>query len=68
MDSQFDVISLIETGTELGEAKEKLSRADSSSSDSEDEGITKRKKTETTDKPTEEVCYLYSDIDKIGMP
>lgn len=39
----------------MNEAKEKLSRADSSSSDSEDEGITKRKKVESADKPTEEM-------------
>lgn len=43
------------TGTELGEAKEKLQRADSSSSESEDEGVTKRKKIEAGDKPTEDV-------------
>lgn len=45
-------------GSELNEAKEKISRADSSSSDSEDEGMTKRKKIEATDKPTEEVFYF----------
>lgn len=45
-------------GTELTDAKEQISRADSSSSDSEDEGMTKRKKIEATDKPTEEVIYI----------
>lgn len=47
----------------MNEAKEKLSRADSSSSDSEDEGITKRKKVESADKPTEEVCSAFTLFD-----
>lgn len=44
-------------GTELTEAKEKLSRAESSSSESEDEtgANNKRKKIEVGDKPTEEM-------------
>lgn len=44
-------------GTELSEAKDKLSRAESSSSDSEDEAgaNNKRKKIEVGDKPTEEM-------------
>lgn len=52
-------------GTELGEAKEKLQRADSSSSESEDEGVTKRKKIEAGDKPSEEV-YNISPKSKCG--
>lgn len=42
-------------GTELTEAKEKLSRADSSSDESDEEGAQKRKKIEMADKPTEEM-------------
>lgn len=42
-------------GTELSEAKEKLSRVESSSSDSEDEGTNKRKKIEVGEKPSEEM-------------
>lgn len=42
-------------GTELTEAKEKLSRVESSSSDSEDEATNKRKKIEVGEKPTEEM-------------
>lgn len=51
---------VIKLGSELGEAKEQIQRADSgSSSDSEDEGgVQKRKKIEATDKPTEEVSDL----------
>lgn len=41
-------------GTELTEAKDKLSRVESSSSDSEDES-NKRKKIEVGEKPTEEL-------------
>lgn len=47
---------LYRTDNELTDAKEKLSKADSSSSDSEDETAPKRKKPVTiVDKPTEEV-------------
>lgn len=42
-------------GTELTEAKEKLSRVESSSSDSEDEATNKRKKIEVGEKPSEEM-------------
>lgn len=42
-------------GTELSEAKDKLSRVESSSSDSEDEGTNKRKKIEVGEKPSEEM-------------
>lgn len=42
-------------GSELTEAKEKLSRVESSSSDSEDEATNKRKKIEVGEKPTEEM-------------
>lgn len=42
-------------GTELTEAKEKLSRVESSSSDSEDEASNKRKKIEVGEKPSEEM-------------
>lgn len=50
---------VIKLGSELGEAKEQIQRADSgSSSDSDDEGVQKRKKIEATDKPTEEVCVF----------
>lgn len=42
-------------GTELSEAKDKLSRVESSSSDSEDEGTNKRKKIEVGEKPSEEL-------------
>lgn len=42
-------------GTELAEAKEKLSRADSSSDESDEEGAQKRKKIEMGEKPTEEM-------------
>lgn len=46
---------VIKLGTELAEAKDKLSRAESSSSDSEEEGTLKRKKIEVGEKPTEEM-------------
>lgn len=47
---------LLFTGTELNEAKEKLSRAESESSESEDDaGNNKRKKNDSGDKPTEEM-------------
>lgn len=47
------------TDNELTDAKEKLSKADSSSSDSEDEAAPKRKKPVTiVDKPTEEVSFF----------
>ncbi|XP_058986605.1 nuclear cap-binding protein subunit 1 [Musca domestica] len=47
---------VIKLTIELNDAKEKLSKADSSSSDSEDEAAPKRKKPVTTvDKPTEEM-------------
>lgn len=39
----------------MGEAKEKIAHADSSSSDSEEEGVQKRKKIEVGEKPTEEM-------------
>ena len=43
----------------MNDAKEKLSKADSSSSDSEDEATPKRKKPiNHIDKPTEEVRYF----------
>lgn len=42
-------------GTELTEAKEKLSRVESSSDDSDEEGTNKRKKIEVGEKPTEEM-------------
>lgn len=42
-------------GTELSEAKDKLSRVESSSSDSEEEGTNKRKKIEVGEKPSEEM-------------
>ena len=43
----------------MGEAKDGLARAaESSSSDSEEEGAPlRKKKTETVDKPNEEVCF-----------
>lgn len=43
------------SGTELSEAKEKIAHADSSTSDSEEEGVQKRKKIEVGEKPTEEM-------------
>lgn len=47
-------------GTEMTEAKEKMARADSSSSESEDENATtKRIKVDMTDRPTEEVCFMF---------
>lgn len=46
---------MIEIGSELSEAKDKLSRVESSSDDSEDEAAGKRKKIEIGEKPTEEV-------------
>lgn len=42
-------------GTELAETKEKLSKADSSSDESDDDGANKRKKIEMGEKPTEEM-------------
>lgn len=39
----------------MAEAKEKLSRADSSSDESDEEGVQKRKKIEMGEKPTEEM-------------
>lgn len=52
-------IFLLFTDNELTDAKEKLSKADSSSSDSEDEAAPKRKKPVTiVDKPTEEVSFV----------
>lgn len=53
------LINLLYIGTELNEAKEKLQRADSSSSDSEEEGVPKRKKIEAGDKPTEDVNTFF---------
>lgn len=47
--------SLYFAGSELSEAKEKLSRVESSSSDSEDEATNKRKKIEVGEKPSEEL-------------
>lgn len=42
-------------GKELTEAKEKLAKAESSSSDSEDDAAPKRRRVETADRPTEEM-------------
>lgn len=42
-------------GKELAEAKEKLAKAESSSSDSEDDAAPKRRRVETADRPTEEM-------------
>lgn len=42
-------------GAELTEAKDKLIRIESSSSDEEEDGTNKRKKIEMTDRPTEEM-------------
>ncbi|XP_037931120.1 nuclear cap-binding protein subunit 1 [Teleopsis dalmanni] len=53
---------VIKLSTELNDAKEKLSKADSSSSDSEDENAIKRKKPIThADKPTEEAVEQLED-------
>lgn len=46
---------VIKLGSELGEAREKLARVESSSSDSEDEAPQKKKTIDSGDKPTEEV-------------
>lgn len=46
---------VVKLGSELTEAKEKLARVESSSSESEEEGNPKRKKSDTADRPTEEM-------------
>lgn len=51
----FSFVAIYISGTELSDAKEKLSRVESSSSDSEDEGTNKRKKIEVGERPSEEM-------------
>lgn len=46
---------VIKLGSELSEAKDKLSRAESSSDDSDEETTNKRKKIDVGEKPTEEM-------------
>lgn len=51
----------LKPATELTEAKEKVAKADSSSSESEDEATPKRKKhINNTDRPSEEVSIVES--------